>query len=350
METVLSAIGDGLSALQAGLTGVSGSLPSALPHALILALAMLMDAVIGDPRWLYRIIPHPVALIGKPIAFLDKRLNRPDRGEKDRLARGAVTVLLVVGGCTVIGLGLDKLFGSVPWGWVVEALIVSTLLAARSLHDHVRRVGTGLRIDGLEGGRRAIAHIVSRDPKSLDRHGVARSAIESLSENFSDGVVAPIFFYLLFGLPGLFAYKAINTLDSMIAYRTPKYRSFGFTAARLDDLANWLPARFSGALVCLAASFTPTSYPILALQTMLRDARKHKSPNGGWPEGAFAGALNIALGGPRTYPGGEVVGVWIGDGRARLEPRDIDRSRALYCVANLLLWFAILCGGIIALL
>ena len=171
-----------------------------------------------------------------------------------------------------------------------------------------------------------------------------------LSENFSDGVVAPIFFYLIFGLPGLFAYKAINTLDSMIAYKTTKYRSFGFTAAKLDDLANWLPARISGALVCLAACFTPTSYPISAVKTMLRDAKKHKSPNGGWPEGAFAGALNIALGGPRTYPGGEVVGVWIGDGRARLEPRDIDRSRALYIVANLLLWFAILCGGIIALL
>ena len=347
METILPTIG---ATILDGAAAFFGALPPSPPLALILALALLIDALIGDPRWLYRLIPHPVVLIGKPIAFLDRRLNRQDRGEKDRLARGAVTVLLVVGTCTAIGYGLDRLLDSVHWGWMVEALVVSILLAARSLHDHVRRVGTGLRVDGLEGGRRAIAHIVSRDPKSLDRHGVARSAIESLSENFSDGVVAPIFFYLIFGLPGLFAYKAINTLDSMIAYKTTKYRSFGFTAAKLDDLANWLPARISGALVCLAACFTPTSYPISAVKTMLRDAKKHKSPNGGWPEGAFAGALNIALGGPRTYPGGEVVGVWIGDGRARLEPRDIDRSRALYIVANLLLWFAILCGGIIALL
>ncbi|MDF1748724.1 MAG: adenosylcobinamide-phosphate synthase CbiB [Alphaproteobacteria bacterium] len=339
-----------LTAIQQGAASFFGTLPQALPHALILVLAIMIDAIIGDPRALYRIIPHPVVLIGKPIAFLDRRLNRPERGEKDRLARGAVTVLLVVGGCAAIGYGLDRMLTGTSWGWMVEAVIVSIFLAARSLHDHVRRVGTGLRIDGLEGGRRAIAHIVSRDPKSLDRHGVARSAIESLSENFSDGVVAPIFFYLLFGLPGLLAYKAINTLDSMIAYKTSKYRSFGFTAAKLDDLANWLPARISGVLICFAACFTPTSYPIQAVKIMLRDANKHKSPNGGWPEGAFAGALNIALGGPRTYPGGEVVGVWIGDGRARLEPRDIDRSRALYIVANMLLWFAILFGGIITLL
>lgn len=322
-------------------------LPDSLPTALILVIGMLFDALIGDPRAIYRVIPHPVVLIGKPISFLDRRLNRAERGERALLVRGAMTVVIVVGLATAVGYGLSRLFQAPVWGWMVEAVLVGILLAGRSLHDHVRRVAKGLRQDGLEGGRREIAHIVSRDPRSLDRHGVARSAIESLSENFSDGVVAPLFFYLIFGLPGLLAYKAVNTLDSMIAYKTAKYKSFGFAAAKLDDLANWLPARISGGVVCLAACFTPTAYPIGAARVMLRDAGKHKSPNGGWPEAAFAGALNIALGGPRTYPGGEVVGVWIGDGRARLEPRDIDRSRALYIVANLLIWFALLCAGLL---
>ncbi len=333
------------------LDAASGLMPQNLPIALILALAMLFDALVGDPRWFYRIVPHPVVLIGKPIGFLDRRLNREGRSETDRMIRGAVTVVFVVGSAACIGWALAALFEGHAWGWAAEALVVGIFLAARSLHDHVRRVGKALRSDGLEGGRREIAHIVSRDPRSLDRHGVVRSGIESLSENFSDGVIAPICFYLVFGLPGLLAYKAINTLDSMIGYKTDRHRAFGFAAARLDDIANWVPARISGLLVCLAACFTPTAYPVQAVRTMLREAKKHKSPNAGWPEAAFAGAMGVALGGPRTYPGGQVVGVWIGeDFPARLEPRDIDRARALYIVANLLVWFAALMGGLAVLL
>lgn len=318
--------------------------------ALILALALLFDAVVGDPRWLYKIVPHPVVLIGKPIGWLDAKLNRKTRSETDRLIRGSFVTFVTVIFWVAIGWVIADSLSGWRFGWAVEALIVGVFLAARSLHDHVRWVGKGLRDGGLDGGRREIAHIVSRDPKSLDRHGVARSAIESLSENFSDGVVAPAFFYLLFGLPGLLGYKAINTLDSMIAYKTEKHRSFGFSAAKLDDVANWLPARISGLVICLAASFMPTGYPITAMSVMLRDAKKHKSPNAGWPESAVAGALNIALGGPRTYPGGEVIGVWIGDGRARLEPRDIDRARGLYFIACALVWFAVLSVGLVLLL
>ena len=322
------------------------ALPDTLPTALILALALLLDALIGDPRWLYKILPHPVVLIGKPIGFLDKRLNRDTRTPRNRLIRGLITVVLVVGGAIAVGIALDIFLSNGPGGWITEAILVSILLAGRSLHDHVHRVGKALRKDGIDGGRREIAHIVSRDPRSLDRHGVVRSAIESLAENFSDGVVAPALFYLLFGLPGLIAYKAINTLDSMIGYKTERHKDFGFTAAKLDDMANWVPARLSGFLICLAACFTPTAYPIEGLRTMLREAKNHKSPNAGWPEAALAGALNIALGGPRTYPGGEVVGVWIGKGRARLEPRDIDRSRGLYAVTNAIMWFAVLFIGL----
>lgn len=322
------------------------SLPDTLPAALILCLALLLDALVGDPRWLYRAIPHPVVLIGKPIGFLDKRLNRETRTPRNRLIRGLVTVALVVSMTILVGVGLDLLLSNGPGGWIAEAIIVSILLAGRSLHDHVFRVGRALRKDGLEGGRQEIAHIVSRDPRSLDRHGVVRSAIESLSENFSDGVIAPAVFYLVFGLPGLLAYKAINTLDSMLGYKTRRHKDFGFAAAKLDDIANWVPARLSGFLIGIAACFTPTAYPLDAIQTMLREAKNHKSPNAGWPEAAFAGALNIALGGPRTYPGGETIGVWIGQGRARLEPRDIDRARALYAVTNILFWFAILFVGL----
>lgn len=344
-----------MDALSAFWAELSGFLPGDLSAPLILALALLFDAAIGDPRWFYKIVPHPVVWIGKPIGFLDRRLNRAERDERDRLIRGGITVLIVVGAAIGIGLALQSLFDGKPWGWAAEAAILGIFLAMRSLHDHVRRVGKALRADGLEGGRREIAHIVSRDPRSLDRHGVARSAIESLAENFSDGVVAPILFYLLFGLPGLLAYKAINTLDSMIAYKTEKHRSFGFVAAKLDDIANWLPARLSGGLICLAACFTPTAYPSKALRIMISDAPKHKSPNAGWPEAALAGALGVALGGPRTYPGGEVVGVWIGEGRgnegrARLEPRDIDRARGLYLAANTLIWFAALTIGLLMLI
>jgi adenosylcobinamide-phosphate synthase len=320
-----------------------------LPGLLILAGAMLFDALIGDPRPVYRVIPHPVVLIGKPIGFLETRLNRDSRGARDRLIRGAIVVLLVVGAWTGIGMALDRALALFPRGWIVEVALVGILLAGRSLHDHVRRVGKALRSDGLEGGRRELAHIVSRDTKTLDRHGVARSAIESLSENFSDGLVAPIVFYVLFGLPGILAYKAINTLDSMLGYKTARYKDFGFVAAKLDDLANWVPARLSGLIVCLAACFTPTAYPVAAFGTMIKDAGKHKSPNAGWPEAAFAGALNIALGGPRIYPGGETIGVWIGDGRARLEARDIDRARGLYAVSCALIWFAALLAGALTL-
>lgn len=340
---------DALHSLIATAKAVWDALPPSLPGALILAMAMLFDAAVGDPRWLWKVLPHPVVLIGKPIGFLDRRLNRAERSPRDRLIRGAVTVAIVVGLALAVGLALDRLFAGSAWGWIAEAIAVGVLLAARSLHDHVRRVGKALRRDGLEGGRRAIAHLVSRDPRSLDRHGVARSAVESLAENFSDGVVAPLFWYLVFGLPGILAYKAINTLDSMIAYRTDKYRDFGFVAAKLDDLANWVPARLAALAAVLAACFTPTAYPIEGIRTAWTEAKNHKSPNAGWPEAAFAGALRIALGGPRKYPGGEVVGVWIGkDNRARLEPRDIDRARALYAVANVLIWFAVLTGGLLA--
>jgi adenosylcobinamide-phosphate synthase len=219
---------------------------------------------------------------------------------------------------------------------VFEAFIIAVLVAQRSLYEHVAAVATGLAGGGLDGGREAVRHIVGRDPMSLDAHGVARAALESLAENFSDGVVAPVFWYLLLGLPGLFAYKMANTLDSMIGHRTPRYRAFGWAAARLDDVLNAVPAPLSGVLLATAAIFTKNGRPGHALTIMLRDGRKHHSPNAGWPESAMAGALGLALAGPRRYSEALVADPWLGDGSARAGVADIWRGLQLYRFACLI--------------
>src|SRR5205814_3332750 len=216
------------------------------------------------------------------------------------------------------------------------AVLIGVVLAPRSVYQHVAAVAAALASRGLAGGREAVRHIVGRDPMSLDRHGVARAAIESLAENFSDGVVAPVFWYLLLGLPGLFAYKMANTLDSMIGHRTPHYRSFGWAAARLDDILNLMPAPISGLLIAASAVLADRCRPDRALVIMIRDGRRHHSPNAGWPESAMAGALGLALAGPRRYPEGLVEDSWLGDGSARAATSDIVRALHLYRLACLI--------------
>src|SRR5262249_3173354 len=218
----------------------------------------------------------------------------------------------------------------------VEGGLIGVIVGEGSLGEHVAAVAAGLASGGVAGGREAVRHIVGRDPMSLDEHGVARAAIESLAENFSDSVVAPVFWYLLLGLPGLFAYKMANTLDSMIGHRTPRYHSFGWTAARFDDALNMVPAPLSGLLLAMAAVFGKNCRPRHALAIMLRDGRKHNSPNAGWPESAMAGALDLALAGPRRYPEGFVADPWLGDGSARAATSDIARALHLYKLARLI--------------
>lgn len=324
----------------ATLTAIVSGAPAALDPAVVLMVALLLDAVIGDPAWLWRLVPHPVAALGGLIGRLDAKLNRPQRPACDRVLRGAVVTAFVTLLAGAVGAGLHALFARAPYGMAGEALVVAILLAGRGLYDHVGRVAKALRRDGVAGGRRAIRHLVGRDPDALDRHGVARAAIESLAENFADGVLAPAFWYVLFGLPALAAYKAINTLDSMIGYRTERHAAFGLTAARLDDAANYIPARLSGLAICLAAAVVPGCKPGRGLRVMWRDASKHASPNAGWPEAAMAGAMGVAVGGPYKYPGGVKKGAWIGDGRARLEWRDIRRARRLYLATWVLVWLA----------
>lgn len=301
-----------------------------IPSALILSLGLMADAVFGEMTPLFHRIPHPVVALGRGIAWIDKRLNRPERSDSDRRWRGVLVAILIPGACAGLGWGLHRL------GWGAEIFCIAILVAQKSLFTHVRAVRQALTKHGVEAGRTQVAKIVGRDVTALDTHGVARAAIESLAENFADGVVAPVFWYVLAGLPGLLAYKAVNTLDSMIGYRNDRYRAFGWASARLDDWLNLIPARLAGLMMSAAALFSPGGNPVHAFKTMIADSSKHPSPNSGWPEAAMAGGLDFALGGPRRYAGNITEGQWIGQGRATLTPADIERALLVFFAACLI--------------
>ena len=294
-----------------------------------LLLALVIDRLIGDPRWIYRHIPHPVEILGGVIADLERWSFGRVVKAKELIARGRITTLVLVAASLAVGALIQWLCLFFPYGWVVLGILMSTLLAQVSLADHVRAVADGLD-ESLDAGRDAVKHIVGRDPDQLDEHGVARSAIESLAENFSDGVVAPAFYAFLLGLPGILAYKAINTADSMIGHKSERYLHYGRFAARLDDVVNWLPARLSALLIVVGARLMRGASFAYALQTIGRDAHRHRSPNGGWPEAAMAGALEIKLSGPRSYFGKVTDDAWIGTGSPDLTSDDIDRALRLF--------------------
>jgi adenosylcobinamide-phosphate synthase len=318
-------------------------MPSSANPALI-AVALLLEAALGYPDRVYGAIRHPVVWIGALIAWLDRRLNRVP-GNRLAGVAALVVVLLAVGlPCWAVQAWL---LAALPRWLAVGVLgvLAASLPAQRSLHRHVGAVAVGLR-GGLEEGRAAVAHIVGRNPLRLDAAGVARAAIESLAENFSDGVVAPALWGLVFGLPGIALYKAVNTADSMIGHRTPRHLAFGWAAARLDDLAN-LPASRLAALLLVAASLLCRANPSGALAAMRRDAGRHRSPNAGWPEAAMAGALGLRLAGPRVYGTESVPDAWMGDGRADANAQDIARALRLYRVACAL-GIALACGVAVA--
>ena len=305
------------------------------PFALALA-ALLVDAVTGDPPALYRRVPHPVAVVGRGIEILEARLNDPALPDARRLVRGAAAALLVIAAAAGAGALVHALASAAPAGALFEAIAASVLVAYRGLRDHVGEVVRGLE-SGLADARAAVSHLVGRDPASLDGPGVARAGVESLAENFADGVVAPLFWYVLLGFPGLLAYKAINTLDSMIGHRDPRYRWFGRVAARVDDAANWIPARLAAALLAGAALALPGASARGALRTAFRDARRHRSVNAGWPEAAMAGALGFSVAGPRRYGGRTVEDAWMGDGRSDLDSKDVRAALRHYVAATALL-------------
>lgn len=308
-----------------------------LGSAEILLLALGLDALIGDPAALYARLPHPVVVIGRGIGGLDRHLNRIQDSAAMRRAAGIAACLILVALSFAIGWLVQRWLRSLPGGWIAEALLISAFLAQNSLYRHVAAVARGLTNEGLAGGRRAVSRIVGRDPESLDEPGVSRAALESLAENFSDGVTAPLFWALLLGLPGILAYKAVNTADSMIGHRTPRHLAFGWASARLDDLLNLVPARLAALALILAAFALPQASPARALRAVRQDARHHRSPNAGWPEAAMAGALGLALAGPRHYGGEIVEDHWMNaDGRRDANSRDIRRGLALYVVACIL--------------
>ena len=273
--------------------------------------AMALDAVMGEPRWLWSRVPHPAVLMGRLIGWADIRFNTGPRWHN-----GVLVVMGLVAGAALLGVVIEAL----PLGWLWSLIGGAILLAQKSLVQHVQAVADGLRY-GVGEGRRAVAMIVGRDTRDMDEPAIARAAIESAAENFSDGVIAPAFWFLVGGLPGILVYKIVNTADSMIGYRTPRHEEFGWAAARLDDVLNWVPARITACLIALAF------WSGRAVDVVRQDAGLHRSPNAGWPEAAMAGVLDVALSGPRSYHGQSRDFPWVnGSGERQIGVAEIERA------------------------
>jgi len=297
-----------------------------------MVVAMAVDALLGWPSWLFARIGHPVTWLGRLIATIDTAWNRASDPPALRRAAGVAGALLVITLSVAVGAVVQSLL---PWGGCQIALVgilAWPLVALRSLHDHVAAVAKPLSAGDVAAARETVSRIVGRDPAALDEAGIARAAIESLAENASDGIVAPVFWGALFGLPGIFGYKAINTLDSMIGHRNERHEAFGWAAARIDDVANFIPARLTGFLFVLLGARRSE-----ALACMTRDARRHRSPNAGWPEAAMAGALGVRLSGPRIYHGSVTNEPWLNEGGRDPLAADIDEGLTVYRRAMLLL-------------
>jgi adenosylcobinamide-phosphate synthase len=300
-----------------------------LPLAL---LALLIEAAFGYPEAVLRRIGHPVIWMGALISWADRRFNRERDDVSLRRRNGAIAVLALLTVVISTTAMIAHFAGDGFFSLIILSILATSLLAQRSLATHIGAVANALD-SGLDAGREAVAHVVGRDVSVLDEAGVARAAIESLAENFADGVVAPILWTALFGLPGGAAYKAVNTADSMIGHRTPRHEAFGWAAARLDDLVNLPASRLSAGLIIAAAYVTRGADPVAARNAVGRDARNHRSPNAGWPEAAMAGALGLRLAGPRIYSGVMIDDAWMGDGRAEATAQDVDRALKIYRVA-----------------
>ena len=289
----------------------------------ILILALLLDTALGEPKWLWNRLPHPAVLMGRAMGKLDRGLNTGKNG----IFAGLIALATLMGSAYLIGWGLSYL------GGLAQVVIAAILLAQRSLVEHVAAVASGLRVS-LGDGRRAVAMIVSRDTADMDQSAATRAAIESAAENLSDGVIAPAFWFLVGGLPALMVYKIVNTADSMIAYRTPKYEKFGKAAAYMDDAMNLIPARLTCWFIAVPAGL------ISQWREIGHDARKHRSPNAGWPEAAMSRAIGVALAGPRAYNGEMQEFPWVGEsGKRNPDPSDIDAA-----VGQLWLAWGILLG------
>jgi adenosylcobinamide-phosphate synthase len=313
-------------------------------HFTAAALALLIERIFGYPKPLYDKIGHPVEWIGTTLAKLEALLRDPEAEPLQARLRGVAALLALLIIFAIPAVLAASFLATFKFGWIIEALLATTLIAQHSLSEHVSAVGKALDTS-LSEGRKAVAKIVGRDPAALDESGVVKGALESLAENTSDGIVAPVLWYALLGLPGIVAYKAINTADSMIGHKSERYIDFGGAAARLDDLINLPASRLTGLLFAAAAAWDDKERGKIALHAMWRDAPKHQSPNAGWPEAALAASLGVKFGGPRSYDGGRVDLPWMGEGRETLNRDDIRKGLRLYGTAmTFLLCMAAACA------
>ncbi len=315
------------------------------------AISVALERFIGYPNWLYRLIGHPVTWMGALITYMDEKMNTTAHVKSLSRLNGVLAMLLLCACVWFAATAIEVICRAIPYGFVISAVIATSLIAQKSLRDHVRDVARGLS-SSLTEGRAAVAQIVGRDTRGLNVSDVVKAALESLAENTADGIVAPVFWYCvgcltIGGLPALALYKAINTADSMIGHKTPQYLHFGWAAARTDDLVNLPASRLTALLFILASLFSGKDRALKAARLTWRDARRHRSPNAGWPEAAMAGALGFKFGGPRTY-GGEFVKLpYMGDGRDNFLRQDIDAGlklfdRAMWIMFGLTVAFALI--------
>lgn len=290
----------------------------------LMLVAWAIELMLGWPGPLFRLFRHPVVWIGALINVMEARLNRPGQPDAVRCMLGCFSTLGVTTAAAGIAIVISRALPDNGIGFALEALVGSAFIASRSLHDHVVAVARPLGVGNLTAARAEVSMLVGRDTTTMDQPEIARAALESLAENTSDGVVAPIFWGALFGLPGLVGYKAINTLDSMIGHRNERFAAYGGFAARVDDVVNLIPARLTGTLIVLAAA-SPEAWRV-----MIRDARRHRSPNAGWPEAALAGALGVRLSGPRTYAGRLSDEPWLNPGAPDPSTQDVRRGLTIY--------------------
>jgi adenosylcobinamide-phosphate synthase len=299
-------------------------------------VAMLIELGLGYPERLLRAIGHPVTWMGRLVSGLDRWLNNAAAAPGQRRAAGVAAALILLAIVGTVAFAVERALSHLPLGILATGIIAGTLLAQRSLHRHVADVARALD-NGVASGRTAVSHIVGRDTGDLDGAGIARAAIESLAENFSDGIVAPVLWMVIGGLPGAALYKAINTADSMIGHRTPRYADFGWAAARLDDLINLPASRIAALLLIAAAALSKDTSAREAWRAVRRDAARHRSPNAGYPEAAMAGALGLSLAGPRSYGGARVEDATMGNGRRNADTADIILALSLYRRADAIL-------------
>lgn len=307
--------------------------PSALAVA---SIALLVDALLAGVPGLRGALRAPATAMDAIVGWFDAKLNRPRRDAASLGLRSAIVVLFLAGPAAVVGLALVRLAESVPHGWIIEVAAATSLLAGRRAFDLAHAVGRALRRHGAVAGRAALGREARYDTTQLDEHAIARGVIENCAARSCDGVIAPVFWFLILGLPGMCAYRAVNVAANRIGVPTARHAAFGFVAARLDQVLNALPAPICGLLLAIATAFVPGARPARALRLMTSGPRWLASPAAQWTEAAFAGALDLSLAGPRRYADGVVSGPWIGRGRSRATPGDVARAGFLFAVAYVL--------------